>query len=208
MVGPESRVYALTNDGLFVTDGDAWQKLSPPEQVVSLAVAPDDPQRLYAGCVSTGLYRSTDGGQTWERLDSGSDMIAGAALRVTALALDEDNPQRVVAATAYGVGNRFVSRGIYESWDWGDTWAKLTEVEDVVTQLSVNQNVIYGATANGLARYRAPDSEDPAVALPDLSLLANPSGAQVLILILTAALAGLVLIGRGEWVFGRRQAAT
>jgi photosystem II stability/assembly factor-like uncharacterized protein len=53
VVAPDSRVYALTNHGLFVTDGSAWQKLSLPELAASLAVAPDDPRTLYVGCVST-----------------------------------------------------------------------------------------------------------------------------------------------------------
>lgn len=207
-------VLAATFAGISRSEdgGASWQSVAAdlPDwfiQAVALAESPGGLVGLAASRMGW-LYRSTDGGQTWERLDNGSDMIAGAALRVTALAVDEDNPQRVVAATAYGVGNRFVPGGIYESRDRGHTWAKVTEVEDVVTQLSVNQNAIYGATANGLARYKAPASEDPALVLPDLSLLANPSGAQVLILLLTAALAGLALIGRGEWVPGHRQAAT
>jgi photosystem II stability/assembly factor-like uncharacterized protein len=206
VVGPQGRLYALTNDGLFVTDGDAWQTLSLPEQAVSLAVAPDDPEQLYAGCVSTGLYRSTDGGQTWERLDNGLDMTAGAALRVTALAVDEGNPRHVVAATAYGVGSRFAAGDIYESQDRGHTWNKVAEAEGVVTQLTINQNVIYAATSSGLARYGTQAASSPTISLPDLSPLANPSGVQVLILVLTAALAGLALTGRGEWVSGRQAA--
>jgi photosystem II stability/assembly factor-like uncharacterized protein len=156
VVGPDSRVYALTGDGLFVSHGDAWQKLSLPELTVSLAVAPDDPQTLYAGCVSTGAYRTTDGGQTWEPINNGLEMIPGAALRVTALVVDEQNPNHVVAATAYGVGAfavQLVPWGIYESRDAGRSWIKQTDTNEVVRQLTINQGVISAATANGLARY-------------------------------------------------------
>jgi photosystem II stability/assembly factor-like uncharacterized protein len=156
VVGPDSRVYALTDEGLFVTDDYAWQKLPLPELAVSLAVAPDDPQTLYAGCVSTGAYRTTDGGQTWEPVSNGLEMIPGAALRVTALAVDGQDPNHVVAATAYGVGEftvQLVPWGIYESRDAGRSWTKLAEADEVVMQLIINQGVISAATASGLVRY-------------------------------------------------------
>ena len=170
VVGPDSRVYALTSDGLFASDGDTWQKLSLPEPAVSLAVAPDDPQTLYVGCVSTGAYRTTDGGQTWEPISNGLEMIPGAALRVTALAVDEQEPNHVVAATAYGVGGQLVPWGIYESHDAGRSWTKLADADDVVMQLTINQGVVSAATANGLARYGEPSEP----------LLANTASTQLL----------------------------
>jgi photosystem II stability/assembly factor-like uncharacterized protein len=173
VVGPDSRMYALTSDGLFVIGGYGkppyWQKLPLPELAVSLAVAPDDPQTLYAGCVSTGAYRTTDGGQTWEPISNGLEMIPGAALRVTALAVDEQDPNHVVAATAYGVGGRFVPWGIYESRDDGRSWTKLADADSVVMQITINQGVISAATANGLVRYGEPIE----------SLLANRAGPQL-----------------------------
>ena len=207
VVGPDSRVYALTSDGLFATDGSAWQKLSLPELAVSLAVAPDDPQTLYAGCVSTGAYRTTDGGQTWEPISNGLEMIPGAALRVTALAVDEQDPNHVVAATAYGVGEfavQLVPWGIYESRDAGRSWTKLAEADEVVMELTINQGVISAVKANGLARYRELIRPAPAISLPKLRSLANPSGIQVLVLILTVGLAGLALVGRTEWVLSKK----
>jgi photosystem II stability/assembly factor-like uncharacterized protein len=205
VVGPDSRVYALTSHGLFVTDGSAWQKLSLPELAVSLAVAPDDPQTLYAGCVSTGAYRTTDGGQTWEPINNGLEMIPGAALRVTALAVDEEDPNRVVASMAYGVGGQLVPWGIYESQDAGRSWTKLAEADAVVMQLTINQGVISAVKANGLARYGEPIRPTPVISLPNFYSLTNPSGIQVLILILTIGLAGLALVGQAEWVLRRDQ---
>ena len=154
VVGPDSRVYALADEGLFATDGEVWQRLPLPELGVSLAVAPDDPQTLYAGCVSTGAYRTTDGGQTWEPISNGLEMIPSAALRVTALAVDDQNPNHVVAATAYGVSGQLVPWGVYESRDAGRSWTKLAEADEVVMQITINQGVVSAATANGLARYR------------------------------------------------------
>jgi photosystem II stability/assembly factor-like uncharacterized protein len=206
VVGPDRQVYALTSDGLFVTDGHAWQKLSLPELAASLSVAPDDPRTLYAGCVSTGAYRTTNGGQTWEPINNGLDLIPGAALRVTALAVDEEDPNHVVAATAYGVGKQLVPWGIYESHNAGRSWARLAEADEVVTQLTINQGVISAVKANGLARYREPIKPAPLISTPNFRSLANPSGIQVLVLILTVGLAGLVLVGRTEWVLRHGQA--
>ena len=207
VIGPDSRVYALTSAGLYVGEGSSWQMLeSLPELAVSLAIAPDNPQLLYAGGSSTGAFRATDGGQTWERISNGLDMIPGTALRVTALAVDEQDSNRVAVATAYGVGSRLARGGVYESADAGLNWTKLAEADGVVINLTLNQGVVYAATANGLARYGEPMAASQSVSLPNLRPLADPSGMQVLILILTVGLAGLVLLGRKEWVPGRGQA--
>lgn len=207
VIGPDSRVYALTRDGLFVTDGSTWQELnSLPEIAVSLAVAPGDPQTLHAGSASTGAYRATDGGQNWERISSGLDMVPGVALRVTALAVDEQDPNHVVAATAYGVGSRLARGGIYESTDAGLNWTKLSEADGLVKSLTLNQGVVYAATTSGLARYGESKASSPVIPLPDLRPLSNPTGVQVLILALTVGLAGLVLMGRKEWMPGQQQA--
>jgi photosystem II stability/assembly factor-like uncharacterized protein len=207
VISPDSRVYALTSDGLFSTDGYAWQKLeSLPELAISLAVAPNDPQRLYAGGTSTGAFRATDGGLTWERISNGLDIVPGAALRVTALAVDEQNPDHVVLATAYGLGSRLARGAIYESTDAGLNWAKLADADSVVINLTFNQGLVYAATANGLVKYGEPDTTTSVISLPDLRPLADPTGTQMLILVLTVVLAGLVLIGRTEWMPGRSQA--
>ncbi len=207
LISPNSQVYALTSDGLFVTGGYDWQKLETlPELAISLAVAPNDPQTLYAGGASTGAFRAADGGQNWERISNGLDTIPGTALRITALTVDESNPNHVIAATAYGLGSQLARGGIYESSNAGHDWTKLAEADGVVKHLSLNQGVVYAATANGLARYGEPTAASPVVSLPDLRPLADPTGVQVLILILTIALAGLALIGRREWMPGRSQA--
>ncbi len=200
-VAPGGVLYALTNDGLFASDGQTWQPLSLPEMATSLAVAPDDPRRLYAGGVSTGMHRSTDGGRTWVQVNTGVGMIPGVALRVTALAVDEEDPRQVAVATAYGVGNKIAPGAVYMSRDGGYRWSKLAQADGVVSQLSLHRGAVYAATDRGLARYG-----ELAGALPQLRSLrslADPSGIQALILALTIVLAALVLVGRTEWLLKR-----
>ncbi len=205
VVGSDSRVYALTNQGLYVNSGAAWDKLETlPEAAVSLAVTAYDPQTVYAGTPSSGVYRSTDGGQSWEAVNAGLDMAPGVALRVTALTVDEQNPQRVVVATAYSLGSQLAGGGVYESNDKGNEWVKLGETEEVVEKLTINQGVIQAATSKGLIHYGEPAVQNgPVIPVPALQPLANPTGLQVTILILTLVLAGLVLLGRAEWLIRR-----
>jgi photosystem II stability/assembly factor-like uncharacterized protein len=205
VVGSDSRVYALTNQGLFVNSGADWNKLETlPEAAVSLAVAPSNPQIIYAGTPSSGVYRSTDGGESWESINAGLDMAPGVALRVTGLTVDEQNPQRVVVATAYSLGSQLAGGGVYESNDGGSQWLKLGETEQVVEKLSLNQGVVQAATSKGLIHYGEPAGESrPVIPVPALQPLANPTASQVTILILTVVLAGLVLVGRVEWLMRR-----
>jgi photosystem II stability/assembly factor-like uncharacterized protein len=202
IVDSASRVYALTNQGLFVNAGAKWDKLEAlPEVAVSLAVAPSNPQTIYAGAPSSGLYRSDDGGQSWESIRAGLDIAPGVSLRVTALAVDKENPERVAAATAYGLGSRLAGGGVYESLNGGSHWVKLGEADEVVERLNISQGVIFAVTGKGLTRYGEPSIESrPVIPVPALQPLLNPNGLQLAILILTVAMAGLALVGRAEWL--------
>lgn len=207
-VGAEGRVYALTNKGLFVSANETWRRLdSVPELPVSMAVSSLWPELMYAGGASGGLYRSNDGGQTWTPVNDGLGQTPGASLRVTALAVDDQDPQRVVVATAYGLGSQIAPAGLYESRSAGNSWTRLTGLDELVTGLSLDRDAINATTASGLVRYgRA--VEAPVTARPGLDLqpLAEPTVSQVAIMVLTVLLAGLVLLGRIEWLLRLRQA--
>ena len=64
-----STVYEPGSGGIFRTSdqGRSWSRMSSPatgENILLLAAAPDDPDRLYAAAYRN-LYRSTDGARTW-----------------------------------------------------------------------------------------------------------------------------------------------
>lgn len=208
VVGPNSQVYALTTEGIIAIDrpNDTWREInSLPDVAVSLAVDSTDPQTLYAGTVGYGAYRSTDGGQTWEALNNEAlGWQPGTILRVSALALDEANPQHLAVATAYSVGSEVAGGSVYESHNAGQNWTKLADTETVVNSLNISSGGIYATTAQGLVQYREPVGSTAASPLGNLRSLSNPSGSQILILTLTVILAGLILVGRVEWFLGRR----
>ncbi len=94
--------------------GRSWQGISGPgnEYVQALAISPDDPDLVYAGNLGSnarGLYRSTDGGQTWQRLTE--------TLRdpdVSAVALDPTSPASIYIGKA--------GEGVFRSTDGGAGW--------------------------------------------------------------------------------------
>lgn len=204
VVSPDGQVYALTTSDLFVINGNAWRKIeSLPDLAVSLAVDPASPQILYAGTVAYGPYRSDDGGQSWRPINTGLGWQPGVILRVSAITIDEANTHHLALATAYGVGSRVIGSGIYESFNAGESWDKVGDSDEVLTHLIITEGGIYAATTDGLIRYGEPLSSGTPGPQRWFRSLANPTGTQGLILILTVILAGWALVGRLAWMPGK-----
>lgn len=201
VIGPDSDVYALTPAGLYLSraDDDGWQKLDTvPEYPISLAVAPTDPDTIYAGVPTSGAYISTDGGRTWENIAKGLGLVPGAALRVTALTVDEADSWHVAAATAYGIGKQIAGGGIYESQDGGSSWAKLGDTDKIINELTFDDGTVHAVSEGGLVRYTT--SDKPASTIPFLDSLAQFSGLQLFMLAVTTGLGALALVGQKRWM--------
>jgi photosystem II stability/assembly factor-like uncharacterized protein len=71
--GDGQTVYAGTNNGLFrSTDaGATWTATPLTQQVRTLVADPVDPANVYAGTYGAGVYASTDGGTTWNPMNTG-----------------------------------------------------------------------------------------------------------------------------------------
>ena len=93
-------------------------------RVLSLAIDPSLPSRIYVGTANAGIWRSLDGGDTWSaRTDDQPSPAIGA------LAIDSNAPNRVFAGTGeyhagYPTGG-FAGQGLLYSSDFGDSWAPL-----------------------------------------------------------------------------------
>jgi hypothetical protein len=90
---------------------------------------------------------------------------------------------------------------VYESLDGGAQWHKLGETDAVVEKLNINGGTVYAATGKGLTQYG--EETRAVIPVPALRPLANPSGLQLAILLLTVVMAGLALVGRTEWLLRR-----
>jgi hypothetical protein len=97
-----------------------------------------NPSIYFAGTNGQGVYRSTDGGQTW--ISSGL-----ANLTVTSLAIDQVTPTTMYAGTA--------GQGVFKSTDGGVTWKQnsYTGLSLSSTQPVSGQPVTFTATVTGTA---------------------------------------------------------
>jgi photosystem II stability/assembly factor-like uncharacterized protein len=90
-------------------------------RVWHLEPAPDDPDTVYAGVEDAGLFRSTDGGESWEELPglrthgSGSSWQPGAGgMCLHTIIVDPSQHSRMFAAIS--------AAGAFRSDDAGQTW--------------------------------------------------------------------------------------
>ncbi|WP_049901427.1 hypothetical protein [Natrinema sp. J7-1] len=122
------RLLVCTGDATDPDDWTAETRLEGPDLECIAAVHNGSP-RYYVGTVADGLFRSTDGGETFARLET--RFVAGTRTpaadtepdRVTAVTSSPHDPQVVYAGTE-------PSR-LYRSRDGGDSWTRLEGLTDL-----------------------------------------------------------------------------
>jgi photosystem II stability/assembly factor-like uncharacterized protein len=133
-------------DGMYrSTDaGKTWSRIGLGDggQTARIMVDPRDPDRVYVAVLghafapnpTRGVFRSSDGGKTWQKILFKSDS-AGAV----DLVLDPSNPRVLYAALwqaqrtpwSFTSGGRW--SGLHKSTDGGDTWTDLTRNKGLPT---------------------------------------------------------------------------
>lgn len=153
----ENTVYLAHNRDLRVSnDGGAqWQTVAQtlPGLASTLTVNPTNPNILFAGMHSQGMWLSTDAGKTWQSLTRNFSNEAIGESTVTAITVDPANPLRVVMAHGIrigGLGNEFYPLGILVSNDGGKSWGYVTDLTEgqIVTRLGVKDNKVYALTSD------------------------------------------------------------
>lgn len=147
-----------------VDGGESWAPIFdayPTLSIGHIAIHPVDHETVYLGTgdpiisslphVGTGLYKSTDGGTSWEKSGLEEQRI------ISKVEIDPNNPDRIFASS---LGLPFTynnSRGIYLSEDAGASWEKAYEYSDSTGFTNVvinpgNTDIVY---ATGWDRVRS-----------------------------------------------------
>ncbi|MDN3204410.1 VPS10 domain-containing protein [Algoriphagus sediminis] len=128
-------------DGVYKTTdgGKTWRHLglNETQAIARIRVHPTDPDIVFVAALGhvygeneeRGVFRSKDGGNTWDKVLFVSDK-AGAA----DLIIDRNNPNVIYASTwqvyrkAWKMWGGGPDCGLWKSTDGGDTWEELTEM--------------------------------------------------------------------------------
>ena len=125
---------APNNGGVWKTTdyGRTWNPVfddQPTGSVGALAIAPANPEIIYVGSgeglrrpdLSTGdgIYKSSDGGRSWQHLGSRDWQ------QIAAIVVDPHDPNRVLVAVLGHPYGPNAERGVFRSTDGGLTWQKV-----------------------------------------------------------------------------------
>lgn len=147
----------VNNGGVWKTTdyGRTWKPIfdeQPTGSIGDIAVAPSNPNIIYAASgegiqrpdlsVGDGVYRSSDGGKTWENTGLKN------AQQIGGIVIDVFDPNRVfVAALGHPYGPN-EERGVYRTLDGGKTWERVLYIDENTGAVQVaidpkHPNIIY-----------------------------------------------------------------
>jgi photosystem II stability/assembly factor-like uncharacterized protein len=152
--------FGAVNGGVWKTAnaGATWENITDGKTDISsvgaISVAPSDPNVIYVGggeselredlTYGNGVYRTTDGGVTWQHLGLSNSHT------ITAIRIDPRDPDRAyVAAMGHAFGPNS-ERGVFRTVDGGRTWKRILFLNDSTgaTDLSLdptNPRVLFAA---------------------------------------------------------------
>ena len=142
-------VYAGTTEGLYRTldAGAQWERLTPGDVIVNdVYVDPTNDKHVLLATDRGGVYRSEDGGSTFESSNAGF-----STRQVTAYAIDSQNQGKVYV----GVVNGKNTGGVFESSDGAVHWQQQSDGlggRDIFSLLSLDDGTLLAGTEHGIFR--------------------------------------------------------
>jgi len=143
--------------GLYksVDGGRSWKLsgLAASERIDRIALHPTNPDIVYVAALGTlwgpneerGLYKTTDGGASWQRI-----LYVDDTTGATDIKMDPSNPDKLYAAMwqfrrwPYQFKSGGPGSGLYVSYDAGQNWERRTE-EDGLPQGELGR-IVFGVT--------------------------------------------------------------
>jgi len=135
---PDTYYFGAAGGGVWKTEdsGQTWAPIAnalPAPAVEAIAVAPSDPNVLYAGTglvearydvpAGAGVYKSTDGGKSWSAAGLAATRHIGQILI---------DPKRADTLLVGALGHYFgpnAERGVFRSEDGGKTWQQTLKID-------------------------------------------------------------------------------
>jgi len=120
-IAPNNRakIYAGLSDGVLVVSqnaGESWAVANRFESFIrDIAIEPKNPSRMYVVTEKKGMWRSNDGGATWEELRDQLRAFTGSQ-RGWKLLLDPTRDNTMIYASTFG---------LLRSSDGGDNWQSI-----------------------------------------------------------------------------------
>lgn len=178
-------VNPLKTSGIFfktTNAGSNWtnNNNAPTEGLNCLAVAPSNPNIIYAGSFK-GVYRSSDGGATWTKTSTINlpDLPA-----INALAVDPTNPSIVYAG----------SDGLFKTTDGGNNWTASLPFTSIAFRAIVfdpsTPSTIYAGSSAGLFR-----STDNGNTWTGINTLGNPTDRDILSIAIDPTAPSTIYVG-------------
>ncbi len=163
-----SSVYYFGADGGGVwkttDDGNVWKPIFDDQPIASigaLALAPSNPNIIYVGsgvngvysdiAYGNGMYKSTDGGETWQHIGLEDTR------HIARILIDPRNPDIVlVAALGHSFGPN-EDRGVFRSTDGGKAWKKVLYKDGVTGAVDLcfepgNSRAVYATLWQGIRK--------------------------------------------------------
>ena len=163
----------LPGDGVYRSrdGGETWEHIGFYESdgISKIRIHPTDPDIVYVASFGKygvpseerGVFRSTDGGDSWERV-----LFRDERTGAIDIAIDRNNPDVLYAALweafrkEYTMSSGGPGSGMFKSVDGGDTWTEITRNPGMPTEGVVGKIGLAVSTANSNRVYALFEHDD------------------------------------------------
>jgi len=144
--------------GAGITSG-SWTSIGPGNiggRIRAIVIHPTDANQMWIGSVSGGIWKTSNGGTSWQVQD---DFMTNMA--VSTMVMDPTTPNTLYAGTGEGFynGDGLRGAGVFKTTDSGVTWSQLSATNTsnwyYVNRLAIhptNGQILLAATRSGIWR--------------------------------------------------------